>query len=231
MHAAFDALAFDLDGTLYPDSRLYIRLIPFLLKHHRLLFALGKARDRIRKLDRAGEWVPEPGFYAAQARIVAEILGEDAPGVEAQIESLIYRGWEPFFTRISLRAGVREALAAFRGAGLKLAVLSDFPPEQKLAHLGLAGYLDVILGSEPTGRLKPHPASFLELARRLDTAPERILYVGNSIACDIEGAKNAGMGAALLAPFYRARRGRERGADFVFSTYRQLSEYVLHWGK
>ena len=42
------AVAFDLDGTLYPNYRFYIKLVPFLVKEQRYLRAFGKARDRLR---------------------------------------------------------------------------------------------------------------------------------------------------------------------------------------
>jgi putative hydrolase of the HAD superfamily len=41
------AVAFDLDGTLYPDYRLYVRLIPLALRHARFLKAFAKARNII----------------------------------------------------------------------------------------------------------------------------------------------------------------------------------------
>jgi putative hydrolase of the HAD superfamily len=221
MNRKFDAVAFDLDGTLYPNYRLYVRVLPFVLKEHRLLMAMGRARERLhhREADGSGE-----DFYAAQARIMAEDLGEEAGAVQARMERLVYRGWEPLFTRIRTFRHVKETLDTLRDGGLKLGVLSDFPPEQKLVNLGLGGYWEAILCSEVTGRLKPDPLPFISLARALRTDADRILYVGNSVSFDIEGAKQAGMKAALVASPWVKSRGN---ADFTFSDYRQLSSYVL----
>jgi putative hydrolase of the HAD superfamily len=223
MNQRFDGIAFDLDGTLYPNYRLNIRIPSFLLKEFPLLWALGKARDRIRANPDA---YPRADFYETQARLMSAILKEAPDKVQKKVEALIYRGWEPLFTRIAHFPWVGETLEALGKGGYKLGLLSDFPPEVKLANMGLDGYWDTVLCSEATGRLKPHPVPFLELAGQMGLPPERILYVGNSVRYDIIGAKGAGMGAALVSCSIIKKLRRPGNADFVFSDYRQLSHYV-----
>ena len=222
----FTAVGFDLDGTLYPNIALFIRLVPFLLSHNRLLRALDKARKQLRNTGAYGG-----DFYEVQARLMGGILNEAPERVRERTERLIYRGWEPHFRKIRLFPHVEETLDAFRKEGIRTGLLSDFPPETKLQNLNLAGYWDAVVCSELTGRLKPDPASFLELAGRMGVAPEKILYVGNSVSYDVEGAHRAGMKAALI------RSGRKKAPavsapsslpDFVFSDYRQLHDYVLN---
>ncbi|MDR0561884.1 MAG: HAD family hydrolase [Spirochaetaceae bacterium] len=228
MSRKFDGVAFDLDGTLYPNYRFYLPLIPFIVREHRLLMALGKARDILRS-PRQESLQKNPGdtFYDIQARIMGELLRMDRQIVKEKTESLIYRGWEPLFKTIKPYPELRETLQTLRSAGLKLGVLSDFPPEAKLANLNLNGYWDAVLCSERAGALKPDPAPFLELLKKLEISADRLLYVGNSVAYDIIGAKNIGMKAALVSfPFgkYRLKTGN---ADFVFSNYRALCDYIL----
>jgi putative hydrolase of the HAD superfamily len=230
MRPGIKAVAFDLDGTLYPNYSLNFRLLPFALKNARLLLAFGKARAL---------WHSEAGaaqadFYAEQAALVAKILGQEPGAVMEKIEKRIYRGWEPHFKKIRLYSGVLETLAAFRSAGLKLGLLSDFPPEAKLEYLGIGSHWDAVLCSERVGCLKPESAPFLELAKALGTEPAKILYVGNSFHYDVIGAKKAGMSAALIkrTPFstgagiIKKKSGLQ--ADFVFYDYRQLCNYVLN---
>jgi putative hydrolase of the HAD superfamily len=50
--------------------------------------------------------------------------------------------------------------------------------------------------------------------------------VGNSVRYDVSGAKKAGMKAALISPWFRPKRSAGN-ADFVFTDYRALREYVL----
>jgi putative hydrolase of the HAD superfamily len=240
MRNNIEGIAFDLDGTLYPTYSLNIRLIPFIIREWRFLLAFGKARDKIRACQERelAEGSGESSFgqealYDTQARLVARILkiaGEDGKGavrVKERIETLIYRGWEPFFKKIKLFRHVRETLSAFRQEGLKLGLLSDFPPEQKLKYLGLDGFWDAVLCSERENRLKPHPLPFQSLSEAMALSPDRILYVGNSRLYDAEGAKRAGMKTALIRPFRLGPAAAGPSVDFIFQDYRQLQKYML----
>jgi putative hydrolase of the HAD superfamily len=233
MKRPIDAAAFDLDGTLYPNYGLNLKLWPFILREWRLLAAFGRARSTIRRLQRQGDssLPPATEFYAFQAGLTAGYLGkpEEAAQTLVKIETLMYRGWEPLFRDIKIFPHVRETLAAFREQGLKLGLLSDFPPEVKLEYLGLSGLWDVVRCSEQEGRLKPDPLPFTRLAAALGLPPERILYVGNSYSYDAAGAAAAGMQAALVCSRFSARRAAAKAGDsvFVFYDYRQLLEYVL----
>ncbi|MDR3302811.1 MAG: HAD family hydrolase [Treponema sp.] len=223
MSAQFDAVAFDLDGTLYPNYRFFYRLIPFVLRDWPLLLAFAKAREALHAEATPPNATPNPAadFYEAQAALMAKLLGQELRLVKEKTERLIYRGWEPLFKRVALHPQVKETLAAFRDAGLKLGILSDFPLERKLNYLGLDGIWDAVICSEETGRLKPDLVPFRELERQLAVPASRILYVGNSVRYDIAGAKQAGMKAALIASRPKGR------ADFTFSAYLDLKNYVL----
>jgi putative hydrolase of the HAD superfamily len=221
----FTAVAFDLDGTLYHDFSLFVRLVPFLFKHQRLLRAMGRARDVLRE-----ESSYEGDFYATQARLMGEYLDDSAEIVMEKTDRLIYRGWEPYFKAIRLFPHVVETLENFRKAGIKIGMLSDFPPEAKLANMKIDGYFETIVCSEMAGRLKPATLPFMELAFRMKAEPRNILYVGNSVSYDVEGARKAGMKTALVCSAWRKyllRTGKRAGADFCFSDYRQLNDYVL----
>ena len=233
----FTAVAFDLDGTLYPDYRLNIKLLPFIIKERRLLRAFGRARTQLRNYDRnsgdgnfLGNKPPHGGdFYDTQAGIMGIILDEEIEIIKEKTERLIYRGWEPFFKELKLFPHVRETLASFRKAGIKLGILSDFPLETKLKNLRIFEYWDTVVCSEMTGHLKPATAPFLELAGCMGMPPGEILYVGNSAPYDAIGARGAGMKAALVRPPWKKYFAPESGiADFCFSDYRQLCDYVLN---
>lgn len=220
-----NAVAFDLDGTLYPNYSLNARLLPFLCRHLRLVLAFGKARDIIREEQEKSPWAVHPDFYEYQAQIVAALLNKTPEQVKNDIDNLIYRGWEAHFLRIQIFPHVREFLAELRKSGLKLGLLSDFPPEIKLNNLNLADCWDAVLCSETIGALKPAIRPFAELADALGCAPDQILYVGNSRSYDAEGALRAGMKTAL---FTRCCTYRDKNkAIFTFRNYRQLRDFVL----
>jgi putative hydrolase of the HAD superfamily len=224
MLQGISAVAFDLDGTLYPTYRLNVRLLPFLLRHGRLLSALGKARIIIRREQEQSPASVWPNFYDYQAQITAGLLRAQPEQIKEKIDQLIYWGWERHFSKIELFPHVRETLAELRAARLKLGLLSDFPPKIKLEKLGLADCWDTVLCSEDTGAIKPAIQPFMELAKALGCPPEQVLYVGNSRRYDAAGGSRAGMKTALIT----RRRASKTKADFIFHDYRQLRDYVLH---
>ncbi|MCL2762347.1 MAG: HAD family hydrolase [Treponema sp.] len=224
MLQGISAVAFDLDGTLYPNSRLYIRLLPFLLRHWPLVAALGRARNIIRQRQEQSPTAYVPDFYGYQAEITASLLKTSPEQVREKLEHLVYRGWEAHFANIKLFPYLREFLVELRTTPLKLGLLSDFPPKNKLEKLGIADCWDAVLASEDTGALKPAIRPFAELARTLNCPPEQILYVGNSRHCDVGGAKRAGMKTALITTRFAPCK---TVADFTFHDYRQLRDFVL----
>ena len=228
MRSGIEGVAFDLDGTLYPNYRLNIKLLPFALKEWRLLAAFGIARNIIRK-EQGSSSPARNDFYDYQAEITAKILGVPPQPLKEKIDLLIYKGWEPLFKNIKLFKNTAQTLAALRKAGLKLGLLSDFPPETKLEYLSLSGIWDAVLCSEKCGTLKPNPLSFRELAGAMSLPCEKILYVGNSRPYDIAGAQRAGMKTAWIrSPFSPGGGKKEPIPDFTFSDYRQLYAFMLN---
>jgi HAD superfamily hydrolase (TIGR01549 family) len=227
---AIKAVSFDLDGTLYPNYRLYRRLIPFLLIHPFFYTAFNLVRHKLHGPQWA-ETAPAPGssFYDEQASLMAAILHQEQKPVREKAERVIYRTWETLFSGVKPFPLVKETLSAFRNAGLRLAVLSDFPPGRKISFLDLDGFFDVVLSTEETGRLKPSCVPFAALVKSLSLEAHEILYVGNSPRYDAAGARLAGMKTALIKRnvFSTGHCPNTGGADFVFRNYRQLREYVL----
>jgi FMN phosphatase YigB (HAD superfamily) len=228
MRKDIEGVAFDLDGTLYPNYRLNIRLLPIAAKEIRFLIAFSNVRKIIRKEQKNGI-VQYDNFYKHQAELTARLLNAPAELIKEKIDVCIYRGWEPLFKKVKLFKNVLETLTALRNAGYKLGLLSDFPPEKKIEYLGLSGFWDAVHCSEYSGALKPHPLSFVKIAEQMNLPPEKILYVGNSVSYDVAGAANAGMKTAWIRTFLRQiRRKNGPKPDFSFSNYRQLSNYMLH---
>lgn len=226
--------AFDLDGTLYPNYRLNIALAASVLREKTMLLAFHGARRRLHARAAAGELLQRGGaFYDVQADLMAEKLGEAPARVREKLDRVVYHGWEEPFAHIKPFPHVRETLAAFKNAGIRLGVLSDFPPRRKLELLGLADFFDAAFSTEELGALKPHPEPFRILADALGLASsmETILFVGNNPRYDMAGARAAGMKTALIRRSLLSTGpcpGRKAAAaDFVFARYRQLEQYVL----
>ena len=216
------AVAFDIDGTLYKPCDLHARMMFHFFRFSQFFLQYGIVRSKIHDMGVLDD------FYATQAAMLAKRIGCSIETAEERLERIVYKGLSPFFESIPLCAHVEETFQAFHDAGLKIALMSDFPPEQKGSLWGLRKYCNVLLGTETCGALKPSTHPFRVLAEKLDIAPEHILYVGNSVKYDVIGAKNAGMKAAHFEPRWRnLLRMSSRKADISFCDYRQLRKIVL----
>ena len=201
MTSSIKAVAFDIDGTLYPSWRLYIRIIPYVLKNLRFFLKYGKVRGILHRTAPSGD------FYEYQARLLALELGVDNKTARDMIETIVYKGMIPYLKAVKPYAHIRETIQSFKDRGYKLAILSDFPPDQKGDIWGTRELFDVVCGSEELGALKPSKFTFGSLAIKLGLPTESILYVGNSIPSDVEGAAAAGMKTAYILPFWRSLLG------------------------
>jgi putative hydrolase of the HAD superfamily len=215
------AVGFDIDGTLYPDHRVRLRSILFFLRNIRVFLAFSRTRRVMRMMD--AEESSDRAGYESEAAVFAGQLGCTVPQAEEIRDRIVYRGWEGYFKGMRIYPGVRESLKRLKGAGLKLAVLSDFPVGRKLEYFGLADLFDAALGYPESGRLKPRPEPFLRMADQLGADPGEIIFVGNSLPYDVRGAENAGMKGALVGP-----PGRRAPAEVTtFRDYRHLAERIL----
>lgn len=216
------AVAFDIDGTLYPSWRLYVRLPFYFIKHFSFYLSFNKVRKTLHKT------APLADFFEYQSRILAEQMKIPPSEAKEKICRICYDGLTPFFRKVKPYAHAFETIKNIKAAGYKIAILSDFPPEQKEDIWGIRELCDVCIGSEESGALKPSVYPFGILAKRLNLKPEEILYVGNSKKYDVLGAKNAGMKSAyLLKGFRKVFNLSFKQSDFSFKNYRQLEAIVL----
>jgi len=222
------AVGFDIDGTLYPASAIFLRLFIQGLPKINLLAAFSKVRQELRTLLTAPEFLAQnidsmEALHRFQADMTASLLKKNPQQVYEDIETFFYGTSTEAFSAIKPFTAVAPVLDNLRARGLPLGALSDFPGDRKLRLLGLADKFNVSMTSEETGRVKPDRASFDLLARRLGVPNQDTLYVGNSEAYDVLGAKSAGMQTALIS--WNPRVKTE--ADFVFFDWKSLEKYIL----
>jgi putative hydrolase of the HAD superfamily len=95
---------------------------------------------------------------------------------------------------------VPGVLAALQGAGIRLAVVSNFDPRlpRLLDDAGLLGSFETVVYSAAVGVEKPHPGIFAHLIAALGLPPGRVLHVGDSRRADVEGAAGAGLQSLWL---------------------------------
>jgi len=98
-----------------------------------------------------------------------------------------------------LYPGVREGLAALRGDGAALAVVTNKPGDLArtlLAALGIAGSFAAIIGDGDGFPRKPDPAAALSIVANAGASPERAVVVGDGLP-DLRLAR--ALGATAIA--------------------------------
>lgn len=95
---------------------------------------------------------------------------------------------------------VLPALAGLQARGLRLGVISNFGTNlpEVLANFQLEGYFDFVIVSAAVGLAKPDPRIFRMAVEAAGRPPEGLLYVGDHVGDDVEGARAAGVDAVLI---------------------------------
>ena len=198
--AGYRAWLVDLDGTLYDARWLKLAMAAELglvgAPAWSIVRQFRREHERLRAEAYSGEVTP----FEKQLRRTATVLGVPPERVRARVDEWLIRRpckWIRAFRRRSLLAEIQ----AFREAGGRTAVVSDYPANQKLEALGATSLFDaVVANGEPGGpdRLKPAPDGLLLAARRLDVTPEDCLVLGDRDDADGAAARAAGMGFRLV---------------------------------
>lgn len=203
-----DTCLFDLYGTLV-DIRTEERM-PELWEHMAGIYAKRGALYTPRELEEAyfglirsmesGEGRQDAHEAHPEIKIERVFRGLfEKKGVPADMDLAVETGRE--FRRAStlyicLYPGAAELLAALRGAGKRVYLLSNAQrifTKPELSDLGIEGYFDGVYISSDYGVKKPD-RRFFEIAlkeRRID--PDFAVMVGNDGLCDIAPARALGL--------------------------------------
>jgi len=136
-----------------------------------------------------------------------------------------------YYERV-LRPEVPAVLEAIRQMGLKMGVISNIcslglVPLQ-LERYGIAQYFSPVVMSSHYGRRKPDPAIFHYAARLAGVPTSACLYIGDRVIRDIDGARRAGFGKAVLIrhDFEHGEDDRGQTPDAVISSMTELLDIL-----
>jgi putative hydrolase of the HAD superfamily len=215
------AVFFDAVGTLIfpapPAAEIYSRVA----ERHGFRISVEEVRRRFlsayraeEDVDRAAGWVTSETREAMRWR---RIVGESLKGVhdpESCFRELFQHFGRPAAWNVHSQA--RAVLEELRGRGLRLGIGSNYDARLLSIVAGLSELrhlLDRVVLSARVGHRKPAAEFFREVARVADCQPDRILFVGDDMEGDYEGARRAGLRSALVAPTTNRARAEEELAD------------------
>jgi phosphoglycolate phosphatase len=187
MKKKYEALIFDLDGTLI-DSKKDISVAT-----NETIAHMGGGR------------LPEETIATFVGRGVKDLIRDALKGSRGPVqEQEALRFFESYYfehclDHTRLFPGARETLNELALRGVKFAVLTNKPQtytDKILSGLGIAGMFGMVVGAEAGFPNKPDRAGGNAILAKLIVSAERALMVGDSIV-DLQTAENVGMDCAL----------------------------------
>jgi pyrophosphatase PpaX len=192
MATAFPTILFDLDGTLI-DS------IELILSSMRYAFAKLERDAPSDEEWSAGIGIPLFTMFRRYAR--------DDDDHSALIRAYREHQFANHDRLVRCYDGVVDVVKSLHDRGHQLGIVtskSEYLAYRGLAHVGLARYMDTVVGCDASTRHKPDPEPVRIALHRLASPPESALFVGDSVH-DLMAGKAAGVttAAALWGAFRR----------------------------
>ena len=223
------ALLFDLDDTLWPIGPVIaaaeLSWHAWLAEHapgvtQQYTIAELRAR-RMALLERQPELVTDLyrlrrlGLEAAFAE-----TGEDPAHIDGamQLFHQLRNAVTPF-------DDVPAALVTLQGM-LRLGVITNGNAD--LEVIGLHHHFEYTLASARFGRAKPDPAIFLAACEAMGLAPQDVVYVGDDLRLDVQGAQGVGMRAVWMN---RSGSNAHLEAGITPDAICSSFDDLLHWIK
>jgi HAD superfamily hydrolase (TIGR01549 family) len=204
------AVFFDLGGTLFSNIQIPRVCTPVLVEAaERLgveggLAGVGRAFvDATQKVNSA--YLQRPYYlhrdlFVDTARELVAILGlADDP----DFNDWFYAAQRDIMVeQIELREDCLETLAALRGRGFLLSIVSNIDHDfldPMIVNFGIEPYFDHFVSSETAGSCKPDAGIFHAALERVGCRPEEVVFVGDSRIHDIQGASGVGIRSVLIS--------------------------------
>src|SRR5689334_17919627 len=210
----FDAVVFDLDGTLADTFPTVLRIFNRLMS------------DRTGREWKLAELAP---YFGPPEDVMLQRMFPNLEEHEAIIADF-YRYSRDDGHLIKPFAGIRELVRDLKAAGVRLGVYSGASTQAariRIGHAGLLEFFDDVIGGDAVSNYKPHPEGLTKLIEQFDVAPRRTVYIGDMVA-DVEVGRGAG--ATTVAVTWGAGTREALAAakpDFIVERPEVLRE-VIH---
>ncbi|MEQ9822985.1 MAG: beta-phosphoglucomutase family hydrolase [Puniceicoccaceae bacterium] len=180
LEESFDALVFDMDGTLADTMPTHF-------------VAWNQTMNRY------GIAFPEDRFYGlggVPAPVIVNMLAQEQ-GVSLNADAVAHEKEELFVSLLTQVQPIQpvKTIAEAHRSRLPMAIATGSPrwlASTILSNLGIASWFEAVVTADDITHPKPAPDVFLEAARRLGVAPERCLAFEDT-QLGMQSARDAGM--------------------------------------
>jgi putative hydrolase of the HAD superfamily len=198
---AIDLVVFDVDGTLYRQRPLRLRMAAELLRDaaRRRTLSTIIALKLYRNTHEAF-CESDDGMFEERVRDHVATTLRISP---AHLSSIITEWIEHRPLRHVARyryAGIETLFRGLKRHGKQIGVLSDYPASAKLAALGLCADHVRCAQDVDVGLPKPHPRGMRRLIELANVTPERALIIGDRPERDGRAARSAGAKVLIRSP-------------------------------
>ena len=211
----FEALVFDLDGTLIdsaPDVCASVNRV-FKAKGRREL-SLDEAKDMI--------------GWGGRVLMEKALAATGDPGSEDEIDDTLRAFLKSYADHpaelTTVFPGAVEALETFKAAGVKLGICTNKPTATTtpvLKALGLDGYFDVVSCGDAVPHKKPDGRHVLQVIEQLGATVDTAAMIGDS-ENDIHAANDAGVRSVCVTFGYAHVPLEDIGADALIDRFEDL---------
>jgi FMN phosphatase YigB (HAD superfamily) len=193
-------LIFDVDGTLYRQApvrrRMALRLLSYSIRNP---LAGLKTAAFLRHYRRAQEQLRASGSCRDQLHAACLDNGVELEWGEGCVHEWIERRPLDLVAK-AIYPGLPALLQRAEERGIQLAVVSDYPAQEKLRALGLDRFFRCVI-SPPDPRMarfKPDPGGILAVLRELKIDAADAVYIGDRPEVDAEAARRAGVACIIV---------------------------------
>ncbi|HUR95851.1 MAG TPA: HAD family hydrolase [Gemmatimonadales bacterium] len=147
----------------------------------------------------AGGGLYDPAIFISYTRRIIEGMGGKGDALDEAAKD-IYDEWSEC-GHFTMYDEVPDVLRAIHARGLKIGLISNTQRclTSFQTHFALDGLFTVAVSSADHGYMKPHPSIFEAALSQIGAVAEQSVMVGDSLAHDIEGARQLGMRAVLVS--------------------------------
>jgi FMN phosphatase YigB (HAD superfamily) len=193
-------VVFDVDGTMYNQKRLRQKMLFSLVSFYlprparwselRILKIFREEREKNKS--RPITDLQHDQYIWCQTR-----TGRDIEQIKQVVNHWILEYPLRLLNQL-IYPGLHELFVALNKAGIKVAVLSDYPAEKKLQAMKLQADLVIDAADERINALKPDPAGLRFIAEYFKTDIRETVFIGDREDTDGEAARRINMNFILL---------------------------------
>lgn len=224
------AVIFDVDGTLYDQSKLRKKMLFDLLKYYgwrpwRLREMMMLAHFRTERESRAGQGCQE--LDSVQYTWCAEKRGYPENKLREVVERWIFQHPIKYLAGCTY-PGTAELFNVLRQKGIKIAIYSDYKAHDKLEAMGLTADLIVSSTDPAVNQLKPHPKGLLYAVDQLGLGAADCLFIGDRQEMDGECALRAGVPYMIIdkKPFNQFDFYSKLIENFTLTTHKYETQHL-----